>query len=65
MYDTALPAKSFTLNESVWAKVTTDAIKSGTNKSPGLLVVLGSGNKKIRLFVSEFSIIEELLGDRV
>lgn len=56
--------KSFTLNEKVWAKITTDAIKSGINKSPALVVVLGEGPKKIRLVVAEFSVIEELV-DRI
>lgn len=55
--------KSFTLNEKVWAKVTTDCLKSGIDKSPGLIIVLGSGNKKIRLFISELSVIEDMLGD--
>jgi outer membrane phospholipase A len=38
--------KSFTLNEKVWAKITTDAIKSGIDKSPALIIVLGDGPKK-------------------
>lgn len=56
-------SKSYTLNEKVWAKITTDAIKSGIDKSPGLIIVLGTGNKKIRLFVSEFSVIEDLFSE--
>ena len=54
-------SKSYTLNEKVWAKITTDAIKSGINKSPALIIVLGTGSKKVRLFVSEFSVIEDLV----
>jgi hypothetical protein len=57
-------SKSFTLNESVWAKVSTDAIKAGIDKSPALVVVLGSGPKKVRLFISELSVVEDML-DRV
>lgn len=53
--------KSFTLNEKVWSKITTDAIKSGIDKSPALVVVLGSGPKKIRLIVAEFSVIEDMV----
>jgi outer membrane phospholipase A len=53
--------KSFTLNEKVWAKITTDAIKSGIDKSPGLIIVLGEGSKKIRLFIAELSVIEDLV----
>lgn len=56
--------KSFTLNEKIWAKITTDAIKAGIDKSPALIIVLGDGSKKTRLFVSEFSVIEDLV-DRV
>lgn len=54
-------SKSFTLNEKVWGKITTDAIKSGIDKSPALVVVLGSGPKKIRLFISEFAVVEDLV----
>lgn len=53
--------KSFTLNEKVWAKITTDAIKAGINKSPALIVVLGEGPKKTRLVIAELSVIEDLV----
>lgn len=53
--------KSFTLNEKVWSKITTDAIKSGIDKSPALIIVLGDGAKKIRLIVTEFSVIEDMM----
>jgi hypothetical protein len=53
--------KSFTLNEKVWAKITTDAIKSGIDKSPALIVVLGEGAKKTRLIVAELSVMEDLV----
>lgn len=42
--------KGITLNLDVWAKVCTDAIRSG-NYEPTLKVVLGSGTNKVRLFV--------------
>jgi len=58
-------SKSFTINEKVWAKVTTDAIKSGIDKSPALVVVLGEGPKKVRLFVTELSVIESMIEDGV
>lgn len=51
--------KSFTINHDVWAKATTDAIKN--NNDPALVLVLGEGNKKIRLAILEFSILEELI----
>ena len=54
-------AKSFTLNADVWAKVVTDAIKN--NSDPALIVVLGEGNKKIRLAIIELSELERLINN--
>jgi outer membrane phospholipase A len=51
-------SKSFTINSNVWAKAVTDAIKN--NNDPMIVIVIGSGNNKIRLCVTEFSIIEQL-----
>ncbi len=51
--------KSFTINHNVWAKATTDAIKN--NNDPAIVVILGEGNKKIRLAILEFSILDELI----
>lgn len=51
--------KSFTLNADVWAKASTDALKN--RNDPMILLVLGSGNKKIRLAIMEFSILEDIL----
>lgn len=42
--------KSFAISENVWAKICTDAFRSG-NKEPALKLVLGSGQNKTRLFV--------------
>jgi hypothetical protein len=52
-------AKSFTLSMAVWAKICTDAIKSG-NLQPTLKVILGADTRnKVRLFViSEDDMIE-------
>lgn len=51
--------KSFTLNEKVWAKTTTDAIK---NKSdPAIVVVMGQEHKKIRLAIIELEVLEQIL----
>lgn len=55
-------AKSFTLNQDVWAKVVTDAIKN--NNDPALVVVLGKDNKKIRLAIIELEILEQVMEDR-
>ena len=52
-------SKSFTLNEKVWAKATTDAIK---NKSdPAIVVVMGQEHKKIRLAIIELEVLEQIL----
>lgn len=53
-------SKSFTLNADVWAKVVTDAIKN--NSDPVLVVVLGEGNKKIRLAIVEVDVLQDRLG---
>ncbi len=55
-------AKSFTLNQDVWAKVVTDAIKN--NNDPALVVILGKDNKKIRLAIIELEILEQVMEDR-
>ena len=54
-------SKSFTLNKDVWAKAVTDAIRNGND--PAILVVLGDGNSKVRLMITEFEIIEQLMGE--
>ncbi len=53
-------AKSFTLNQDVWAKVVTDAIKN--NNDPALIIVLGENNKKVRLAIIEVELLEQYLG---
>jgi hypothetical protein len=53
--------KSFTLNKDVWAKATTDALKS--NKDPAIVVVLGE-TYKTRLAIIELSLLEQLLEER-
>ena len=52
-------SKSFTLNEDVWAKVVTDAIKQG--KDPALMIILGNGNKKVRLTIVETEMMQQLV----
>jgi hypothetical protein len=53
-------SKSFTLNESVWSKICTDAYKVDPYKHPQLLVVLGTERKK-RLAIIESSVLQELM----
>lgn len=52
-------SKSFTLNQDVWAKATTDAIRNGND--PAIFVILGEGNKKTRLAIIELGILEEMV----
>jgi hypothetical protein len=53
--------KSFTLNQDVWAKATTDAIRNGND--PAIIVVLGEGNKKTRLAIIELELLEQMVND--
>ena len=53
-------AKSFTINQDIWAKAVTDSIKAGTDKSPAIVIVLGEGNKKTRLALIEFELLDQL-----
>lgn len=53
-------SKSFTLNQDVWAKAVTDSIKAGVDKSPAIVVILGEGNKKTRLAIIEFDLLDQL-----
>ena len=34
-------AKSFTINQDIWAKAVTDSIKAGKDKSPAVVIILG------------------------
>ena len=51
--------KSFTLNQKVWAKAVTDAIKN--NSDPAIIVVIGEGTSKVRLAITELAILEQLM----
>lgn len=51
--------KSFTLNKEVWAKAVTDAIKN--NNDPAIIVIMGEGNNKVRLAITELSILEQFV----
>lgn len=54
-------SKSFTLNQDVWAKATTDAIRNGND--PAIVVVLGEGNKKTRLAIIELELLEQMVNN--
>ena len=52
-------SKSFTLNKDVWAKAVTDAIKN--NNDPAIMIILGEGNSKVRLLITEVELIEQII----
>jgi hypothetical protein len=56
--------KSFTINQEIWAKAVTDSLQAGTDKSPAVVVVLGEGNKKTRLAIIEFELLDQLTGEK-
>lgn len=56
-------SKSFSINKDVWAKITTDAIKNGGD--PMIILILGEGNQKVRLAITEFDILKENLGNGI
>ena len=51
--------KSFTLNQKVWAKAVTDAIKN--NNDPAIIVVIGEGTNKVRRAITELAILEQFV----
>lgn len=51
-------SKSFTLKESVWAKVCTDAFKVGGE--PILKIIIGG---KVRLAILDWDVLEQLLDE--
>jgi hypothetical protein len=56
--------KSFTLNKDVWAKIVTDSIQAGRDKSPAIVVILGEGNSKVRLAIIEMDMLEQLTEEK-
>ena len=56
-------SKSFGLSVDVWTKICTDTFKTDSDASPLLYLVLGEGNRKVRLAVIEYAILEGLLNE--
>ena len=54
-------SRSFSLSQSVWAKVVTDTLKVDRFKSPAIALVLGEGSNKVRLAIIEWSEFERLV----
>ena len=54
--------KGMRIDQDIWAKAVTDAMKS--NADPALVLVMGDGNRKTRLAIIELSLLEQLLEER-
>lgn len=55
-------SRSFSLSQSVWAKVVTDTLKVDRSKSPAICLVLGDEDgPKVRLAIIEWSEFERLV----
>lgn len=52
--------KSFNINQDVWAKITTDTLKTDRTKNPALKIVLGD-KQKVRLALIEWEVLEQIL----
>jgi len=52
-------AKSFSINQDVWAKIVTDTLRVDPEKNPVLMIVLGD-TKRVRLAIIEWNHFEEL-----
>lgn len=59
MVDVKEYAKTFGLSLDVWAKTCTDAFRAG-GFEPMLKIVLGEGNKRVRLVVISETMFEDL-----
>ena len=45
----------------MWAKICTDTFKVSRSLNPVLKLIIGEGNKKTRLAVIEWSLLEQLV----
>ncbi|AIW02587.1 Holliday junction resolvase [Streptomyces phage Jay2Jay] len=59
-YDIKEFAKSFSVSIAVWGKICTDAFRSG-NMVPALKLVLGTGDRKTRVWVIGDEMFKEML----
>lgn len=53
-------SKSYSVSQDSWAKIVSDTMRVDRKKNPALMVVLGEGNKKVRLAIIEWQVFEEL-----
>lgn len=54
--------KGMRIDQKVWAKATTDALKNGLD--PAIVLVMGESEKKTRLAIIELSILEQFMQER-
>jgi len=59
VYDIKEYGVSFGLSREVWAKICSDAYRSG-NKEPALKIVLGRPDQKVRLWVIEDGMFQSM-----
>lgn len=53
-------SKSYSVSQDSWGKIVSDTMKVDRKKNPALMVVLGEGNKKVRLAIIEWQVFEQL-----
>ena len=53
-------AKSYSVSQDSWAKIVMDTMSVDRKKNPALMIVLGKGDKKVRLAIIEWQVFEEL-----
>jgi hypothetical protein len=53
-------SKSYSVSQDSWAKIVSDTMKVDRKKNPALMIVLGEGNKKVRLAIIEWQVFEQL-----
>ena len=49
-------SKSYSVSQDSWAKIVSDTMKVDRKKNPAIMVVLGKGNKKVRLAIIEWEV---------
>lgn len=53
-------SKSYSVSQDSWSKIVSDTMRVDRKKNPALMVVLGEGNKKVRLAIIEWEVFEQL-----
>jgi hypothetical protein len=53
-------SKSYSVSQDSWAKIVSDTMRVDRKKDPALMLVLGSGHKKVRLAIIEWEVFEQL-----